>query len=88
METYTFGFVIDRTPTHEELVAFTESGDMIFGTEGDLVIAEFDRTASDLVGAMSSAILELAFQGIRVIRMLNPEDVRGCTPGWRQVRHG
>lgn len=90
MTTYTFAFVIERQPTLEEMKALGNGeigGDMIFGTEGGLDIVEFDREASDLVvGAISSAIAELLTYGIKVVRLLQPEDFLGCTPSWRPAR--
>lgn len=85
MTVYTFAFVIDRQPTAEDFAEPWQS-DMIFGTEGPHNIAEFDREASDLVGAISSAIVELALHGIKVLRMVEPEDFHDRAPSWRPAR--
>lgn len=75
MATHVFTLVLDRRPTDEELDALHVAGcdDAIFGQEGGLSIAEFDREAPTLADAIATAVVHIEKVGLAAVRVLDTD---------------
>lgn len=75
MTTHVFTLVLDRLPSGVEFDRLFSAGcdDAIFGTEGNLSVAEFDREASSLAEAIVSAVHSLEVAGISPVRVMDQD---------------
>ncbi|MFF3853033.1 helix-turn-helix transcriptional regulator [Micromonospora sp. NPDC002575] len=75
MTTHVFTLVLDRQPTDDELDTLCAEGcdDAAFGTENGLPIAEFDREASTMADAITSAVKTLDHAGLTALRVLDQD---------------
>ncbi len=76
MSTFTFTIVVDRRPTDDELgvlLAASDGGDVIFGTEQGQTIAEFDREHATMADAVVSAVHTLESIGLTALRVVDQD---------------
>src|SRR5512139_3293083 len=75
MPTHVFTVVLDRPPTDEELDTLFTIGadDAMFGMQGSMPVAEFDREAPTLAEAIASAVRSLETAGVTPVRVLDQD---------------
>ena len=75
MPTQTFSLILDRRPTDDEQEALFSTGcaDALFGVEGGLPVAEFDREAPSMAWAVASAVRHIEATGLRVLRVVDED---------------
>jgi hypothetical protein len=75
MTTHVFKIVLDRQPSGAELDRLYEVGcdDATFGLDRNLPIAEFDREASALAGAIASAVRAIESVGLKPLRVVDED---------------
>lgn len=71
MRTHVFTLILDRAPSDEDLDRLFEArfDDAIFGVEGGLVTAQFDRAAPTLADAIVEAVRGLDSLGFVAVRV-------------------
>jgi hypothetical protein len=73
--TQVFSLVLDRRPTDDEQEALFGTGcaDALFGMEGGLPVAEFDREAPSIAQAVVTAVRDIEAMGLRVLRVVDED---------------